>query len=379
MFDNQELFADAKGLTEEKIDMAISEAVHKIKKYIPYFGDGFMPEASVDNVYPVLDYYSWVEGFYTGILWLSYELTGDNVFREAAENHIPFFEKKIKEKIGVECHDLGFLYTLSCVADYKITGNKKARKVALDAARQLVIRFREKGQFIQAWGKLSNKNEYRLIVDCLLNIPLLYWASEETGDEVFEKIAEAHFKTTVNVAVREDGSTYHTYFFNPETGVPQCGKTHQGYNDESAWARGQAWCVYGFTLSNHYLKNNEILKDWQRVTDYYINNLPDDKIAYWDFTFKDGTEPRDSSSNVIAVCGILEGYRQGICGEEYLNAARSMMNAVIDKCRTDENSNGLITHSTYHRDNGADECTPWGDYFYLEALTRLKKDWKMYW
>lgn len=379
MFINQKFYSDADNLTGEKIDNAINNALKKIKDNIPYFKNGFMPEYSVNNIYPVLGCYSWVEGFYEGILWLAYELTGEKTFAEAAQNHIPYFENRIKEKKSVDNHDLGFLYTLSCVADYKINKNEKSKETALAAARELILRFQQKGEFIQAWGRLGDEEEYRLIADCLLNIPLLYWAAEESGDEKFFDIAKKHFETTRRVIMRSDGSTYHTYFFDKSTGLPKCGKTHQGYKDESAWARGQAWCIYGFALSNAYLKNNDIKKDWEKVTDYYIDNLPEDKIAYWDFTFKNGDEPRDSSANVIAVCGIFEAYRQGLCSWEYLQAAKSMLNAVIAKCETEDNSNGLIKHSTYHRDDGADECTPWGDYFYLEALVRLKKNWKIYW
>ncbi len=381
MIQNQERFNDYKELTEEKIDAAIKQTVQRVKKYIPYFVDKFPPEASVNNVYPIMDHRSWVEGFYTGILWLCYELTGDEEFSDAAKNHIGDFKMRIEKRDGVDSHDLGFLYTLSCVAQYKLTGDTSARRTALGAAELLLTRFCEKGQFIQAWGKVGDVNQYRLIVDCLLNIPLLYWAYEETGDEKFKKAAEAHFNTTRSVVIREDGSAYHTYFFDPETGLPKCGKTHQGYSDESAWARGQAWCIYGFMLKNHYIKDDDIMSDWFRLTDYYLNHIPEDKIAYWDLCFTDGDEPRDSSSNVIAACGILECYKQGLCGVEYLKAAKSLINAVIDKCSTEnnENSNGLITHATYHRGNSADECTPWGDYFYLEALVRLKRDWKMYW
>ena len=382
MINNQERFNDYKELTEEKVDAAIKQAVQRVKKYIPYFGDKFPPEASVNNVYPIMDHHSWVEGFYTGILWLCYELTGDEEFSDAAKNHTGDFKMRIEKRDGVDSHDLGFLYTLSCVAQYKVTGDESAKKTALEAAELLMKRFCEKGQFIQAWGKVGDANQYRLIVDCLLNIPLLYWAYEETGDEKFKKAAEAHFNTTRSVVIREDGSAYHTYFFDTETGLPKCGKTHQGYSDESAWARGQAWCIYGFMLKNHYIKDDNIMSDWFRLTDYYLNHIPEDKIAYWDLCFTDGDgQPRDSSANVIAACGMLECYKQGLCKEEYLNAAKSLLNAVIDKCSAadDEKSNGLIKHGTYHWDMGADECTPWGDYFYLEALARLKRDWKMYW
>lgn len=379
MYINQSLSECADKLTAEKIDAAVNTAISKMKKNLSYFKAGFMPEASIGGVYPVLDHISWVEGFYTGILWLCYELSGDEIFLENAREHFPYFENRINEGKNTGDHDVGFLYTLSCVADYKVTGNENSKKTALKAAESLLLRFNKNGNFIQAWGAVGDEKEYRLIADCLMNIPLLYWAAEETGDSRFYEAAKAHFETTRSVIMREDGSTYHTYFFDKQTGLPKCGKTHQGYKDESAWARGQAWCIYGFALSNFYLKGGDISESWHKVTDYYLNNLPEDNVAYWDFTFKSGNEPRDSSANVIAACGMLEAYRQGMCSEEYLKAAKALLNAVIDECGTDDTSNGLMAHSTYHRDSGADECTPWGDYFYLEALTRLKNNKKYYW
>lgn len=380
MIENKDRFDDYKYLSDEKIDGAIREATERVKKNIPYFNGMFPPEASCNNFYSRTENMSWTEGFYVGVLWLCYELTGDKVFREAAEGYFDSFKERIEQKNNTDNHDLGFLYILSCVAQYKITGEEKAKNVALIAADGLKNRFQEVGKFIQAWGKMGDEDNYRLIIDCLLNIPLLYWAYTETGNEEYKRIADEHFNTTLNVIIREDGSTYHTFFFDKKDGSAKCGKTHQGFSDESAWARGQAWGVYGIVL-NHIYNKFDVIPTWFKVTDYYLNNLPEDKIAYWDLEFKDGKQPRDTSSNVIAVCGILEAYNQKFCSDEYVKAAKSIMNIIIDKYTTKNipESNGLMTHSTYHCDNGFDECNIWGDYFYLEALMRLKRDWKMYW
>lgn len=381
MYDNRERFNDYEALTEEKINAAIIEATERVKKYIPYFNGKFPPEASCRNVYGRSENISWTEGFYVGVLWLCYELTGDKCFSEAAEGYLDSFRTRLDEKVNIDHHDLGYLYTLSCVAQYKLTGNEAAKCVALRAAECLKDRFHETGQFIQAWGEMGAEDNYRLIIDCLLNVPLLYWAFEQTGDDEYKRVADAHFDTTLKVIVRDDGSTYHTYFFDKISGQPKFGKTYQGYSDDSAWARGQSWGVYGIILNYVYNKRNDAIPTWFAITDYYLNNLPEDKIAYWDLIFKDGDQPRDTSSNVITICGILEAYNQNICSKEYVMAAKSMMNTIIDKYTTKNipDSNGLMTHSTYHADDGADECNIWGDYFYLEALTRLKKQWRMYW
>ena len=382
MYKTTELFADYKNLTTEKIDEAIAEATSRIKHFIPFFEKGFPGESSVDNVYSHTGHHSWVEGFYTGVLWLCYELTGDAEFKIAAEKASEYFYYRLENNIGMKTHDLGFLYTLSCVAQYKVTGDKKARDAAVLAADNLAVRFREKGQFIQAWGELDAHDNYRLIIDCLLNIPLLFWASEETGDNKYRHIAETHLNTTLSVIAREDGSTHHTYFFDLETGAPLYGKQHQGYNDDSTWARGQSWAVLGTAIAYSYMNDSRLLPLWGKFVDYYLDNLPDDKIAYWDLCFKEGNEqPRDASSNAIVICGILEADKLGVCDEKYICAAKSMLATLIDQCTTKDipDSNGLLTKCTYHWDDGANECCPWGDYYYLEALTRLKKDWKMYW
>lgn len=381
MIENKERFDDFTELTQEKIQSALNEAIDRVKKHMHEFKDGFPPPASVNNVYPCTENRDWTEGFYTGILWLCYEATGDNSFRELAEHQLESFKNRIENKIETNHHDMGFLYSLSCVAAYKLTGNESARHSALLAADNLLSRFQEKGQFLQAWGAMGAESNYRLIIDCLLNLPLLYWATETTGDGKYADIARRHLETTMKVIVRDDDSTHHTYYFNKETGEPLYGKTSQGYSDDSAWARGQSWGVYGLMLNYIYTKKEDIPPLWYRVTDYYLNNIPKDKVAYWDLIFKDGDQPRDSSSSVITVCGILEAYKQGVCDESYVKAAKSILNAVIDMCSTKDTpeSNGLLLHSTYTITNGADECNIWGDYFYMEALTRLTKDWKLYW
>ena len=381
MFNNLKSFDTAEMLTKEKINSAFKEAIARIKKHMNEFRDGFPAAASERNVYPCVENDGWTEGFYTGILWLCYERTRDREFRELAEHQLKSFRHRMDAKIYIDHHDLGFLYSLSCVAAYKITGDEAAKALAIEAADNLILRYQDRGEFLQAWGEMGKVGNYRLIIDCLMNLPILYWASDVTGESKYRDIAEKHLNTTMKVIVREDGSTHHTYYFDTETGAPLYGKTAQGYSDDSAWARGQAWGVYGLMLNYCYTKQQKILPLWQTVTDYYLENLPEDKLAYWDLIFKSGEEPRDSSSAVIAVCGILEAYRQGVCSEEYVNAAKCILNAVIDMCSTKDtpHSNGLLLHSTYGPGGGRDECNIWADYFYMEALTRLSKDWKMYW
>ncbi len=377
-------------IPREKLEFALAEAIKKIDKCIEQVGNKFPHEFSENNVYKTVDNVGgWGTGFWSGILWHAYQLTGNEKYKNTMLSQIPSWTKRITEKIGVNHHDMGFLFSLSCVAAYKLDGNEEAKAAAIMAADHLCTRYQEKGQFIQAWGNVSDPKDYRLIIDCLLNIPLLYWASEVTGDPKYETIAWNHFNSTVEVCCRADASTYHTYYFDPETGLPVKGVTHQGAFDDSAWARGQTWGIYGPLLTYIYKKSDKALQVFKATTNYFLNELPEDYIAYWDLVFKDGTEePRDTSSNAIAMCGMLEGIKHmdkdDPLRQIYINACNIMMNELIDNYISKDvpESNGLLLHQTYAKPQGIgiDEHNIWGDYFYLEALHRmLDPNWELYW
>lgn len=380
-------------VSQEKLIGGIHEALKKIDTNLKVFIDNYPKAASVNNIYPSMkngeEVDDWTSGFWTGMLWLSYELTYDEKYRKLAEYQLRSFKSRIENKKHLNHHDIGFLYSLSAVAQNIVTGSEVAKEVGVKSAEHLIGRFKEKGEFIQAWGDLDNPNDYRLIIDCNMNMPLLFWASEVTGDLKYAEIGKKHFKTASKVVVREDYSTHHTYYFNPETGEPVRGVTAQGYSDTSAWSRGQAWGVYGFPLAYGYTKDEAYIDLYKKVTNYFINNLPEDDICYWDLFFNDGSsEPRDTSAAAIAICGILEmdKYLDENDPDKkiYLNAAQKMMESLLKKYTTKniEESNGLLTDAVYSipHNSGVKECNIWGDYFYLEALTRMfKKDWKKYW
>ena len=378
-------------ITQAEIKNAMSISLGQTASCLGTFSDQFKHTFSTNNFYSTAPNDQWTNGFWTGELWLAYENSGLDAFRQAAMIQVNSFLNRIEKKIETDTHDLGFLYSLSCVAGYKLTGDPIARKAALLAADELIARFHEKGQFIQAWGSLTDRNNYRLIIDCLLNLPLLYWASEETGNPHYADIAKAHFETSLSVVIRPDYSTYHTYYFDPETGKPLRGVTHQGYSADSAWSRGQAWGIYGIALSYRYHPSPEYLELFDHVTEYFLNHLPQDLIPYWDFTFTDGSdEPRDSSALAIAICGLLE---MASCAPKtqaalYTQLAKRLMKPLVDLCSASPlESNGQLLHGVYGRktpyndciDHGIDECNLWGDYYYMEALTRLSTDWKPYW
>ena len=379
-------------MTQENYIAALDTACGLLHNDLAEFTTQFQSSNSVHSFYEKSDNVEWTTGFCTGEYWLAWEHTHDDAFKKAALCQVDSFLQRIENKIDVDHHDMGFLYVPSCVAAYKLTGSETAKKAALLAADQLCSRFQEKGQFLQAWGALGAKENYRLIIDCLLNVPLLYWAGEVTGNPRYREIALAHTATSMANLVRSDHSTYHTYFFDPETGAPVRGSTQQGYRDGSAWARGQAWGVYGMALAYFYTRDTKCIELFREVTDYFIARLPEDGIPYWDLTFIDGDEPRDSSAAAIAACGMLAmaPHLEEKEAAHYRAVAEQLAAALVEHCavRDPAVSNGLLLHGVYAKnspynpipaDRGVDECNTWGDYFYMELLTRLTTDWKMYW
>lgn len=385
------IFNEAKEISNKEIDDALLFATKQIIHYLPEFTEKFQNAYSINGFYDAIDNTDWTNGFWTGEIWLAYEYTKDERLREAAEIQIDSYLERINKKIAVDHHDMGFLYSPSCVAGYKLIGSQKGKEAALKAADQLISRYHPVGEFIQAWGSLNEPENYRLIIDCLLNLPLLYWATEETGNSKYREIAEKHIHTAIKNVIREDYSTWHTFFFNMETGEPDHGATCQGYRDGSAWARGQAWGVYGSALAYKYTKKEEYIEIFKKVTEYYLEHLPVDMVPYWDLEFIDGEEPRDSSSASIVVCGMLEmaKYLEKQDADYYTSLAKKIMKSLVDNyaVKDSSRSNGLVLHSTYSKHSpyntcnhyGVDECNSWGDYFYMEALTRLSKDWELYW
>lgn len=387
---NAERFKSGNTLTYEKLTKAMDNAIAIAARNIKDF-KGEFPEHHSENQYYVTGdnfHGGWNNGFWTGILWLCYEASGREEFKEAATGHIDSFYERIDKKIRVDHHDMGFLYSLSCVAAYKLTGNEQAKAAAIKAADHLAGRYRETGEFIQAWGQVDDEKDYRLIIDCLMNIPLLYWATEVTGDSRYDEIALKHYHTTLKNIFREDASSFHTFYFDKKTGEAVKGVTHQGFSDTSCWARGQSWGVYGIPLTNKYHFDKDSIPVFEGVTNYFLNRLPEDFVPYWDLIFtEEDKQPRDSSSAAIVICGILEMLKyiedEKLC-KVYENAAAAMMASLIDNyaATPNDSTNGFLFHSTYfYKGNvGVDECNIWGDYFYIEALVRfMNRDWKAYW
>ncbi|THF76204.1 glycoside hydrolase family 88 protein [Cohnella fermenti] len=368
---------------------AIEQSIRTTKANIARFGDKF-PIVSEDGVhYHLLDQESWTEGFWTGILWLSYEYNKDSAIREAAAKSVASFKSRLERNQQLDHHDIGFLFSLSAKAQWILEQDEQAKAIALEAADVLMKRWRTDSQLLQAWGPEGDpENGGRIIIDCLMNLPLLYWAAEQTGNPEYAERARIHADKSRRFLVRGDDSSYHTFYFDQMTGDAVRGGTHQGFRDGSTWTRGQAWGIYGFALAYRYFRDPVYLETSKRLARYFIAHLPEDHVAYWDFDVpqKEGTE-RDSSASAIAVCGILELLEHLPEGDPEREALRRSVEQSMESLTNnyftagDGTEEGFLRHGSYSVRSGAspDDFVIWGDYFYLEALLRLHQGAPGYW
>ncbi|MET0956790.1 MAG: glycoside hydrolase family 88 protein [Cryobacterium sp.] len=386
------------GTTATSVDTAIAAALQTVLRNSATFGAGYPDDTTTDGRYlprpavtgfPLGGNRGWTTSFFSGMEWLAWELTHTDAYRTAALAHSADFSRRVRAGEDLDTHDLGFLYSLSTVPAWRLLGDTDGREAALLAADHLMLRLLEPAGIIQAWGDLSDPRQRgRTIVDSLMNMPLLTWAGEQTGDPRYSDAVRRHTAQLREHIVRADNSTFHTFYWDAETGEALRGATEQGAFDDSCWARGQAWGIYGFAL-NYRATGDPLLLDaaW-RCADYFLAHLPADSVPFWDLVYNDGSDaPRDSSSAAIAVCGLLELADLEGAGERATRAteaAHTMLASLIENYTpaTPEDSDALLLHSVYDlpKNNGVDEGTLWGDYFYLEALTRVAlPGWKSFW
>ena len=358
----------------EEIRGVISNATHRLVENITRFGNLF-PHAGDDHTYILCENDNWTAGFWPGLLWLIDSNGAPETARTLACTLLNSFEARLAARTHIN-HDLGFLFTLSAKAQWQITQDESAKVLALRAADELLKRYREPGQYIQAWGPVGDADKGGLIIaDTMMNLPQLFWASEHTGDPRYHSAAYNHAQRSRQHLIREDGSSFHTYFFNQETGEPIAGRTHQGFSDDSCWTRGQAWLIYGFALAAQWCDEPQFLEAAKQTAVYFLAKLPDDKIALWDLHLPPNETPyRDSSAAAIAACGLLRIAH--ISNDSQMRAAgEALIAALITHClETDPAGQGLLKHGALHIPKGwvPDGYLIFGDYFFLEALLTLE-------
>ena len=311
----------------------------------------------------------WTGGFWPGLMWQLWVLTGDSFFRQEARRAEKLLTEEFRS-FRLLNHDVGFMYLLSCGADAKLTGDAQAETDTLHAASLLMGRFNPAG-FIRAWNE-PDRTGYA-IIDCMMNLNLLYRASRDTGDPRFRQTARIHADTTLREFLREDGSVSHIIEFDPESGKRIREHAGQGYALGSQWSRGQAWGLYGFAMAFRHLGDRKYLDASEKIARNFVSHIREDGLTDCDFCQPAGEERIDNIAGAIAACGLQE--LAALTGDESWTAqAERLIRGLLDRCSDwGEERRGVLTHCTasYH-DDGAGRHTNivYGDYFLTEALMK---------
>lgn len=313
---------------------------------------------------------NWTSSFFTGMALLAWQRTEEGFFLQQTLRLAPAYREKAMVRYLDMHHDAGFLYTLYSVALHKLTGDPEHRRVGIAAAEALRQRFNTRGNFIRAWGRLDTDEQANMaIIDCMMNLPLLYWAARETGDQEFHDTAVRQADTTLKCFVRPDDSVCHAYRFDRKTGTPLGPDNFCGGGVDSHWARGTAWAIYGFALSYKYTRDARYLATAERLALKFISLLDKEVVPVWDFNLPSGKPPvRDSSALAIAICGFKELAKQGGQDSRFYHATRPLLLRLCseDYLNCDENCRGVLKSA--YGDKVA--YSSWGDYFLMEALAR---------
>ena len=318
----------------------------------------------------------WTSGFFPGILWYMHEMTGDGSFAQSARR---WTEGLTPLQWYSGSHDVGFMVFCSFGNGYRLTKTEPYKTVILQTAGTLATRFNPTVGCIKSWD--NRKWAYPVIIDNMMNLELLFWASQNGGTRQMYDIAVRHAETTMRNHFRPDGSTYHVLSYDSTDGSVVWKGTHQGYADESCWSRGQAWAIYGYTMTYRFTKDPRFLQTAQRAADYFLDHLPPDHVPYWDFNAPGiPDEPRDVSAGAIAASALLELSRfmnEQPAKEQYFRAAVSILEAlsVQPYFRESEASAGILKYAVGNRPGGSeiDVSLIYGDYYFIEALIRYQQ------
>jgi unsaturated chondroitin disaccharide hydrolase len=336
------------------------------------------PESTEGDHWNCVDNGGWVGGHWVGLLWLAYAHTGDLSFEVAARE---WAARLVPRQNDTTTHDLGFLFELSHILGAKLTGDTWLKPPALQAARTLTRRFNSRGNFIQAWGPLDGtaSERGRAIIDTMMNLDLLFRASQETGERRFADMAIAHARTALERHVRADGSTSHVIDFDPDTGEFIKQDTHQGLSATSCWSRGQAWAVYGFAECYRETKDATFLNAARNLANYCLRRLPADHVPYWDYDSPlIPNDVRDSSAASILASAMLNLAQldpDSAQASRWRDEALKMLESLWDNYSSrGSNEPCILLHGTRSKPHGSmDHGLIYGDYYLVEALTRLLK------
>ena len=313
----------------------------------------------------------WTNGFWPGMMWLMYDATKNEEYRKTAEDAEKLLDRAFEIYDDLH-HDVGFMWHISAGANYRLTGNRASFVRNIYAANILASRYNLKGGYIRAW----NGDAYGYaIIDCMMNIPLLYWAAKETGDDRYKHIAVSHADKTLKNHVREDGSIHHIVDYNPQNGEVADIYGGQGYGVGSSWSRGQAWGLYGFTLSYIHTKEERYLNTAKKIANYFIAACCDDYLPKGDFRAPSEPVLYDASAGLIAACGLIELSKVLPEYEKvmYYNAALKFIKAIVDNFADwSDETDAIITNCSEAYEKQKHLTLVYADYYLVEAINKLK-------
>ena len=317
----------------------------------------------------------WTGGFFAGMMWKFYQRTGDEAWRRQAEHYSKLLEHRQHDR---NVHDLGFIFLNTYRPWYELTGEQALHDVLIQAGRTLAMRFITPGKYLRSFVAPES-----LFIDIMMNVPIIFYAANATGDGQLRSVAVEHCHTTRKRLVRGDGSTAHEGIFDLDTGEFLRQTTHQGARHDSSWARGLAWSLYGYSQVYTLSQDEEALATAELNADFWLKNLPEDRVPYWDFD-ADLSQPlpwgpqKDSSAGAIAASGLLDLAKQTKCPDlarAYRDTALAMLDALVTPeylAVNDAGWEGILKHGVYHtaKNLGVDESVMWGEFFFVEALMK---------
>ncbi len=359
----------------ESIDRKLQAECVRVGHKIPYTTENGMYETDMRDK----NISWWTNGFWAGMLWQMYHATGNEFYKQTAEYSEEAFDEALRRFEGLH-HDVGFQFLHTAVADYRLTGNPESRVRGLHAATLLAGRFNGIGNYIRAWNK---DMPGWMIVDCLMNIPLLYWAGKELNDPRFADVADKHAHTALRTLVREDGSCNHIAIFDPNTGELLELPGGQGRAEGSSWSRGQSWAIYGFALEYMHTGKQEYLDAAKKVAHYFIANVASTGyVALADFRAPKEPVYWDTTASACAACGLLQIAEMVPEYEKdfYYDNAVKMLEALVDHhCDWDVEKDSIVQNGTEAYGRGVHIPIIYGDYFLVEGILRLMKKSFMIW
>ncbi len=365
-------YQEALGFAEKQV----ARVVEKYPDYFPIYTEGGSWKHDGQL------WTDWTGGFLAGMMWQFHRRTGNADWRTRAEHYSKLLEHRQHDR---DVHDLGFIFLNTYLPWFQLTRNPELHDVLIQAGRTLAMRFQQRGQYLRSFVAAES-----LFIDIMMNVPIIFYAANETNDPSLRTIADAHCQTTRDRLVRADGSTAHEGIFDTQSGAFLRQTTHQGLRGDSAWARGLAWSLYGYSQCYALTNDPAYLEVSQRNADYWLSHLPDDQVSYWDFD-ADLSRPapqgaqKDSSAAAIAASGLLDLAQQTKSAnqpdsaeksQQYRECALAMLDALVEPEYLANETlgwEGILKHGVYHTEKnlGVDESVMWGEFFFVEALTKV--------